>query len=262
MNQFLIDSKTERPKFPPVIKSAVVIENPFPDITPRVKKVETITPKEEKKKGVKNMKLLSFGDDEEEEDEMMKKEGEEIKITMLGSYHFAENDSSNTSSHHSNSFDPRNVPEKDRKVIKSERGENVDGKSDKRGKTNGEDKEDEIKEKEVRRKIKLENEENENQKNDDRRGDRDDRRDNKRDDRRSDGNDKRDDRKSDRNDKKDRKRKKDRKEDSDEESSKKFQLTEEQASLEFEAMMRKAALTGKKKNTIFPFLKNGLKMFL
>lgn len=72
---------TDRPAFPPVIKSVVVEDNPFDDIVPRITakerreqerakkeaKVERAKQREQgKRKGTKNKALLSFGEAEEE----------------------------------------------------------------------------------------------------------------------------------------------------------------------------------------------------
>ncbi|KAI5475741.1 Peptidyl-prolyl cis-trans isomerase, cyclophilin-type [Pseudohyphozyma bogoriensis] len=76
-----IELEGERPLYPPVIKSAEVLDNPFPDIVPRITaqerkeqdrakremKVERAKQKEQsKRKGTKNAALLSFGDEPEE----------------------------------------------------------------------------------------------------------------------------------------------------------------------------------------------------
>ncbi|XP_064078319.1 spliceosome-associated protein CWC27 homolog [Macrobrachium nipponense] len=63
--------KDDRPEYPHKIVKTEVLNNPFPDITPRMK-IENEIPREErrkKKKGTKNFKLLSFGDEAEEEEE-------------------------------------------------------------------------------------------------------------------------------------------------------------------------------------------------
>ncbi|KAJ1977105.1 Peptidyl-prolyl isomerase cwc27 [Dimargaris xerosporica] len=75
----------ERPRYPPKILSTTVVENPFPDIVPRVTAEERQQQKtrhdntpdshpttrnkrarQSKRKGVKNRNLLSFGDDAED----------------------------------------------------------------------------------------------------------------------------------------------------------------------------------------------------
>ncbi|KAK8736094.1 hypothetical protein OTU49_005235, partial [Cherax quadricarinatus] len=64
--------KDDRPEYPFKILTTEVLNNPFPDIVPRLK-IQNEVPKEErkekKKKGTKNFKLLSFGDEAEEEEE-------------------------------------------------------------------------------------------------------------------------------------------------------------------------------------------------
>ncbi|XP_050510630.1 spliceosome-associated protein CWC27 homolog [Diabrotica virgifera virgifera] len=60
----------ERPVYPNKIIKAEVLNNPFPDIVPRFQKVEVKEKqKKEKKAGVKNFKLLSFGAEAEEDEE-------------------------------------------------------------------------------------------------------------------------------------------------------------------------------------------------
>ncbi|KAK4309261.1 hypothetical protein Pmani_019099 [Petrolisthes manimaculis] len=67
-----IIGKDDRPEYPHKVLKAEVLNNPFPDIVPRVS-IQNEIPKEErskkKKKGTKNFKLLSFGDEAEEEEE-------------------------------------------------------------------------------------------------------------------------------------------------------------------------------------------------
>lgn len=65
----------ERPEYPNKILKTEVLSNPFPDIEPRKKKSEFAEPKKkkEKKQGVKNFKLLSFGEEAEEEEEEIAK---------------------------------------------------------------------------------------------------------------------------------------------------------------------------------------------
>lgn len=63
----------DRPEFPHKILSVEILHNPFPDIEPRQTTVTSKKePKEKKKreKGVKNFKLLSFGDEAEEDEEV------------------------------------------------------------------------------------------------------------------------------------------------------------------------------------------------
>uniref|UniRef100_A0A1B6DD77 PPIase cyclophilin-type domain-containing protein n=1 Tax=Clastoptera arizonana TaxID=38151 RepID=A0A1B6DD77_9HEMI len=71
LEECLVDSE-DRPLYPPKVLKAEILNNPFSDIVIRVlPKNEPL--KEEKKKsksaGVKNYKLLSFGEEAEEEDE-------------------------------------------------------------------------------------------------------------------------------------------------------------------------------------------------
>ncbi|XP_055530110.1 spliceosome-associated protein CWC27 homolog [Wyeomyia smithii] len=64
--------ENERPHFPHKILKAEILNNPFPDIVPRVlkqKKSEEKVEKRKKEKGVKNYGLLSFGDEAEEEEQ-------------------------------------------------------------------------------------------------------------------------------------------------------------------------------------------------
>jgi len=64
-NSFEVDG--DKPIHPPIIKSTEVVNNPFNDISLRIKK--PIVEKKEvvKKKGIKNLSLLSFGDEAQEE---------------------------------------------------------------------------------------------------------------------------------------------------------------------------------------------------
>ena len=79
----------ERPVYPHKIIKAKILNNPFPDIVPRVdRKISKDDSKDSKKsrrEGVKNFKLISFGD-EAEEDEMeiqkFPKEREELAKTV------------------------------------------------------------------------------------------------------------------------------------------------------------------------------------
>ncbi|KAF9451182.1 cyclophilin-like protein [Macrolepiota fuliginosa MF-IS2] len=77
-----IDKKTERPIYPPKIQTIRIIDNPFPDIVPRITaaerreqlKVRQQAQREreeaDRRKGAKkNTKLLSFGADEDAEEE-------------------------------------------------------------------------------------------------------------------------------------------------------------------------------------------------
>ncbi|XP_044744924.1 spliceosome-associated protein CWC27 homolog [Coccinella septempunctata] len=71
--------ENEKPEYPHKILKTVVLNNPFPDIEPRVKKVVSEKKqKKEKKVGVKNFKLLSFGDEAEEDEEESKRENEKL----------------------------------------------------------------------------------------------------------------------------------------------------------------------------------------
>ncbi|XP_055605662.1 spliceosome-associated protein CWC27 homolog [Uranotaenia lowii] len=61
--------ENEKPHFPHKILKTEVLNNPFPDIVPRVLEKKKSEGKEKKKeKGVKNFGLLSFGDEAEEEE--------------------------------------------------------------------------------------------------------------------------------------------------------------------------------------------------
>lgn len=67
-----IIGKDDRPEYPHKIIKTEVLNNPFPDIVPRVKienEVEDDRKHKKKDKGTKNFKLLSFGDEAEEEEE-------------------------------------------------------------------------------------------------------------------------------------------------------------------------------------------------
>ncbi|XP_066142914.1 spliceosome-associated protein CWC27 homolog [Euwallacea fornicatus] len=82
----------ERPTYPHKILKTEVLSNPFPDIEPRVKRVEVREKKKkERKPGVKNFKLLSFGEEAEEDEEISTRESE--KLSSKGkSSHDALND--------------------------------------------------------------------------------------------------------------------------------------------------------------------------
>lgn len=59
----------DRPTFPPKIIKTDVLNNPFPDIAPRVKEKKIdVKVKKSKAKGVKNFKLLSFGSEAEDDE--------------------------------------------------------------------------------------------------------------------------------------------------------------------------------------------------
>ncbi|KAK3913969.1 Spliceosome-associated protein CWC27-like protein [Frankliniella fusca] len=64
----------DRPQYPPKIIGAEVLHNPFSDIVPRVlpkQKEKKQSKKKEKQAGVKNFKLLSFGEEAEEDEEQV-----------------------------------------------------------------------------------------------------------------------------------------------------------------------------------------------
>ncbi|XP_014478805.1 PREDICTED: peptidyl-prolyl cis-trans isomerase CWC27 homolog [Dinoponera quadriceps] len=67
----LVD-ENDRPQYPQKILKTEVLSNPFQDIVPRVgleKKTDSKDSKKVKKAGVKNFKLLSFGEEAEEDEE-------------------------------------------------------------------------------------------------------------------------------------------------------------------------------------------------
>ncbi|XP_034237276.1 spliceosome-associated protein CWC27 homolog [Thrips palmi] len=69
----LVD-RDDRPQYPHKIISTEVLFNPFPDIVPRVlpkQKEKKQSKKKEKQVGVKNFKLLSFGEEAEEDEEQV-----------------------------------------------------------------------------------------------------------------------------------------------------------------------------------------------
>lgn len=70
LEEALVD-ENDRPLYPAKIISTEILHNPFSDIIPRsvAKKVETKETKSEKKTGVKNFNLLSFGEEAEEDEE-------------------------------------------------------------------------------------------------------------------------------------------------------------------------------------------------
>lgn len=69
----------ERPVYPYKIIKTEVLNNPFPDIEPKVTQVHTKEKKKkEKKQGVKNFKLLSFGEEAEEDEEISTRESEKF----------------------------------------------------------------------------------------------------------------------------------------------------------------------------------------
>jgi peptidyl-prolyl cis-trans isomerase SDCCAG10 len=81
LNEMQTDAN-ERPLFPHKINKVKILNNPFPDIEPRVDRAKSSNDdskdrkKKDKREGVKNFKLISFGD-EAEQDEM---ETVEVKI--------------------------------------------------------------------------------------------------------------------------------------------------------------------------------------
>lgn len=70
LEEALVD-ENDRPLYPAKIMTTEILHNPFPDIVPRStsKKIETKETKTEKKAGVKNFNLLSFGEEAEEDEE-------------------------------------------------------------------------------------------------------------------------------------------------------------------------------------------------
>lgn len=72
----------ERPEYPQKIIKTEILFNPFQDIVPRVvpQKKEKKKKSEQKKTGVKNFKLLSFGEEAEEDEE----ENKEISMSLAG----------------------------------------------------------------------------------------------------------------------------------------------------------------------------------
>lgn len=77
----------ERPLYPHKILKTVILHNPFDDIEPRKlkKSSEAESSKKKSKKGVKNYKLLSFGEEAEEDEieatEFVQKSGNKSKST-------------------------------------------------------------------------------------------------------------------------------------------------------------------------------------
>eukprot|EP01080_Neovahlkampfia_damariscottae_P011203 gene11203-4023_t len=68
MSDYEVDDQ-DKPLYPPKILKTEVVWNPFDDIVPRIKKVAV----KKRKKGVKNLSLLSFEEDEIQESEVDKK---------------------------------------------------------------------------------------------------------------------------------------------------------------------------------------------
>ncbi|XP_057657819.1 spliceosome-associated protein CWC27 homolog [Diorhabda carinulata] len=69
----------EKPVYPHKIIKTEVLNNPFPDIVPRIKEVEPEEKvRKEKKSGVKNFKLLSFGAEAEEDEEESSRENQKF----------------------------------------------------------------------------------------------------------------------------------------------------------------------------------------
>jgi peptidyl-prolyl cis-trans isomerase SDCCAG10 len=62
----------DMPLYPPKILKTEVLNNPFPDIVPRVKKVEKKVVEKKKKNAVKDYGLLSFGDEAEMDEQVVK----------------------------------------------------------------------------------------------------------------------------------------------------------------------------------------------
>lgn len=78
----------DRPMYPQKILKVEILNNPFPDIIPRAIKKDFKEPVKvkEKKKGVKNFKLLSFGE-EAEEDEVESTSANQKYVTKGKSSH-------------------------------------------------------------------------------------------------------------------------------------------------------------------------------
>ena len=68
MSEYEVDDQ-DKPLYPPKILKTEVIWNPFDDIVPRIKKIAV----KKRKKGVKNLSLLSFEDEEVQETDIEKK---------------------------------------------------------------------------------------------------------------------------------------------------------------------------------------------
>ncbi|XP_022169625.1 peptidyl-prolyl cis-trans isomerase CWC27 homolog [Myzus persicae] len=71
LNETLVDTE-DKPVYDQKILKTIVLNSPFPDIVPRIEKKSEKTEKLSKKKevvGVKNFKLLSFGEEAEEDEE-------------------------------------------------------------------------------------------------------------------------------------------------------------------------------------------------
>ncbi|KAK2585645.1 hypothetical protein KPH14_010266 [Odynerus spinipes] len=70
LEEALVD-ENDRPIYPQKILKTEILNNPFPDIVPRIetKRNDLKESKKEKKAGVKNFKLLSFGEEAEEDEE-------------------------------------------------------------------------------------------------------------------------------------------------------------------------------------------------
>ncbi|KAF7268424.1 hypothetical protein GWI33_018434 [Rhynchophorus ferrugineus] len=69
----------EKPVYPYKILKTEVLSNPFTDIVPRIKEVQVKEKKKkEKKAGVKDFKLLSFGEEAEEDEEISTRENEKF----------------------------------------------------------------------------------------------------------------------------------------------------------------------------------------
>ncbi|KAE8746355.1 hypothetical protein FOCC_FOCC007027 [Frankliniella occidentalis] len=73
--------RDDRPQYPPKVFGTEVLYNPFPDIVPRVlpkQKEKKQSKKKEKQAGVKNFKLLSFGEEAEEDEEQVNSVNEKL----------------------------------------------------------------------------------------------------------------------------------------------------------------------------------------
>ncbi|CAL7950072.1 unnamed protein product [Xylocopa violacea] len=71
LEEALVD-ENDRPLYPPKVIKTEILNNPFPDIVPRItpkKNEELVDSSKNKKTGVKNFNLLSFGEEAEEDEE-------------------------------------------------------------------------------------------------------------------------------------------------------------------------------------------------
>ncbi|KAL1497500.1 hypothetical protein ABEB36_008451 [Hypothenemus hampei] len=79
--------ENERPAYPYKILKTEVLHNPFDDIVPRIQQVQIKEKKKkEKKQGVKNFKLLSFGEEAEEDEEISIRESEKLNTKGKSSH--------------------------------------------------------------------------------------------------------------------------------------------------------------------------------